>query len=90
MSLEDLPGFTPVYEETMVMLTAQWDAVVLGADRPAVPDSVRDQRRTVAALKKHFRTKNPRFTCLLHGDPHPSNTFTDRDDNPSFLDVYCG
>jgi aminoglycoside phosphotransferase (APT) family kinase protein len=86
MSLQDLPGFTPAYEEVMIGLAMMWDTVVLGADRPPVPAVIKNQERTVAAMKKHYATKNPRFLCLLHGDPHPGNTFIDADDKPSFLD----
>lgn len=70
----------------MVGLAQNWDAMVLSADRPQVCASFRDQARTTAALRKHFVTKNPRFLSLLHGDPHPSNTYLDAAGDPSFLD----
>lgn len=77
---------TPAYEHVMIGLTHMWDAVVLGADRPPFPDVIKNQERTVAAMKKHYATKNPKFVCLLHGDPHTGNTYLDADGNPRFLD----
>lgn len=82
----ELSWLTPTYEHVMVGLTMNWDAMVLSNDRPPIPEQIRGQERTVAALKKHFATKNPRFLCMLHGDPHTGNTFLDADGNPYFLD----
>lgn len=70
----------------MIELTAMWDVVVLGSDRPSIPDYIKDRQRVVAAMKKHYATKNPKFLCLLHGDPHPGNTFIDKHGVPGFLD----
>lgn len=86
MTLQDFPGFTPAYEQVMMGLAAMWDDVVLGIGRPPIPDTIKDQKRTVAAIKKHFATKNPKFMCLLHGDPHIGNTFVDPTGSPGFLD----
>ncbi|KAI8965045.1 kinase-like domain-containing protein [Daldinia sp. FL1419] len=86
ISTRDYPWLTPDYEEIMIGLTETWDDLVLAPGRPAVPDIIRNKERTVAAMKKHFATKNPKFLCLLHGDPHPGNTFIDQDGKPSFLD----
>ncbi|KAM6504760.1 hypothetical protein FSOLCH5_015255 [Fusarium solani] len=86
-STTDHPWLTPAYEDIMIGLTTMWDAQVLGAGRPPFPDVVKGSReRTVAALKKHFATKNPKFICLLHGDPHTGNTYLDDAGNPRFLD----
>ncbi|KAI2606627.1 kinase-like domain-containing protein [Hypoxylon sp. NC1633] len=52
----------------------------------AVPNTIKNKERTVAAIKKHFTTKNPRFIYLIHSNPPPSNTFINQNDNPSFLD----
>jgi thiamine kinase-like enzyme len=71
----------------MIALTEMWDAQILGADRPPCPDIIKNSRdRTVAALKKHFATKNPKFMSLIHGDPHTGNTYLDKAGNPRFLD----
>ncbi|KAI6080820.1 kinase-like domain-containing protein [Hypoxylon rubiginosum] len=85
-SMEDYPWLTSNYEEVMIGLTENWDQVVLGPGRPPVPASIKNKEQTVAAMKKHFATKNPQFLCLVHGDPHPGNTFIDKDDKPGFLD----
>ncbi|KAI6082455.1 kinase-like domain-containing protein [Hypoxylon rubiginosum] len=82
----DYPWLTSNYEEVMIGFTENWDQVVLGPGQPPVPASIKNKEQTVAAMKKHFATKNPRFLCLIHGDPHPGNTFIDKDDKPSFLD----
>ncbi|KAI5925082.1 kinase-like domain-containing protein [Camillea tinctor] len=85
-SMEEFPWLTPNYEEVVIGLAEAWDRVVLGPDRPPVPDIIKDKQRTVNAMKKHHATKNPRFLCLVHGDPHSGNTFIDQDGNPNFLD----
>jgi len=84
-------GATPTkeyssYEAVMLGLALNWEAMVLSDDRPPAPEEIRNQERTVAALKKHFTTKNPKFVAVLHGDPHIGNTFIDADDKPYFLD----
>ncbi|KAF4473052.1 aminoglycoside phosphotransferase [Fusarium albosuccineum] len=86
-SMEDHPWLKPAYEHVMIGLTMMWDNQVLGADRPPCPDIIKGSReRTVGAMKKHFATKNPKFICLLHGDPHTGNTYLDKEGNPRFLD----
>lgn len=77
---------TPAYEHVMLGLALNWDAMVLAADRPPIPEEIRDQKRTVAAMKKHFATKNPKYMCILHGDPHSGNTYLDGAGSPYFLD----
>ncbi|RSL91491.1 hypothetical protein CEP52_014234 [Fusarium oligoseptatum] len=87
MTEADNPWLTNVYEETMINLTAMWDAQILAEGRPPFPDIIKgSQERTVAAMKKHFATKNPKFISLLHGDPHTGNTFIGQDGRPRFLD----
>ncbi|KAH7126519.1 kinase-like domain-containing protein [Dactylonectria estremocensis] len=86
MSMVEHPWLTPAYEHVMIGLTMMWDDQVLGADRPPFPDAIKNRERTVAAMKKHYLTKNPKFICLLHGDPHTGNTYIDRAGNPHFLD----
>ncbi|RGP78704.1 aminoglycoside phosphotransferase [Fusarium longipes] len=81
------PWIVPTYEAMMMSLTKIWDAQILGADRPPCPDIIKDSRkRTVAAPRKHFATKNPKFMSLIHGDPHTVNTYLDKAGNPRFLD----
>ncbi|KAH7161053.1 kinase-like domain-containing protein [Dactylonectria macrodidyma] len=86
MSMAEHPWLTPAYEHVMIGLTMMWDDQVLGADRPPFPDIIKNRERTVAAMKKHYLTKNPKFICLLHGDPHTGNTYIDQAGNPRFLD----
>lgn len=52
-----------------------YDEVVNGDDRPPVPAYLRDQGRMATALAKHYRTHNPLFRCLVHGDAHTGNTY---------------
>lgn len=85
-ALADHPWLTRDYPATILSLAVMWDDVVLGADRPHVPDVIRGRDRTVAALKKHFAAASPRFQCVLHGDPHPGNVYIDAEGRPSFLD----
>ncbi|KAH6886335.1 kinase-like domain-containing protein [Thelonectria olida] len=85
-TLESHPWIIPAYEHVMIGLTMMWEASVFGEDRPPFPEVIKNQARTQAALKKHFATKNPRFSCQLHGDPHTGNTFLDKDERPFFLD----
>ncbi|CAJ2508683.1 Uu.00g137090.m01.CDS01 [Anthostomella pinea] len=82
----EYPWLTPSYEEVMIGLADQWENVVLGADRPPIPDMIQNKDRTVAAMRKHFATKNSKFLCVVHGDPHLGNTFLDREGQPGFLD----
>ncbi|KAF4435945.1 putative aminoglycoside phosphotransferase protein [Fusarium austroafricanum] len=87
VSQADCPWITPTYEGIIIGLTLMWDDQILGADRPPCPDIIKGSReRTVAAIKKHFATKNPKFRSLIHGDPHSGNTFIDKTGKPSFLD----
>ncbi|KAM0208079.1 hypothetical protein ACHAPA_011351 [Fusarium lateritium] len=86
-SYTDYPWITPSYEGMMIALTDMWDAQIHGANRPPCPDTIKNSReRTVAAIKKHFATKNPKFMSLIHGDPHTGNTYLDKAGNPRFLD----
>ncbi|RFN50696.1 putative aminoglycoside phosphotransferase protein [Fusarium flagelliforme] len=84
---EKYPWMKPSYEGMIMGLTELWYNQVHGEDRPPLPAIIKDSRvRTVSALKKHFRTKNPDFRCVIHGDPHTGNTYIDGDGNPKFLD----
>lgn len=86
-TLKDHPRLTPdIYEQSIIDLADQWDTVVCGEDRPEVPKDIKSGQRTVPALKKHFASKNPRFSCVLHGDPHPWNTYIDEHGKLCFLD----
>ncbi|KAG8673658.1 hypothetical protein FPOAC2_07112 [Fusarium poae] len=86
-SSEKYPWITPSYEGMVMALAAMWDDQIHGADRPPCPDVIKNSReRTVAAIKKHFATKNPNFISLIHGDPHTGNTYSDKAGNPRFLD----
>lgn len=77
-----------IYDVTMRGLLGMWDELILGADRPPLPPILKDSReRTSRALETYFASRNPRFRCLVHGDPHSGNTYL-KDDNKDvrFLD----
>ncbi|KAH8664551.1 kinase-like domain-containing protein [Xylariales sp. PMI_506] len=83
------PRFWPAYQRVMLALAApeKWDKVVLGEDRPKVPEVFRNRNRVVSAMAKHFMIQNPKFQCLIHADPHHGNTYLDKETGePGFLD----
>ncbi|KAI0809322.1 kinase-like domain-containing protein [Xylaria sp. FL0064] len=82
---EDYPWLTSDYDQAILTLMKTYNAVVNGPDRPYVHEYLRDQDRVTAVLKKHYRSRNPKFQCLLHGDAHLGNTYLDRG-APRFLD----
>ncbi|KAI1779449.1 kinase-like domain-containing protein [Hypoxylon cercidicola] len=67
-------------------LCSRWDDLIHGAHRPPLPAIVKDETRVRAALAKHFRLRNPRFRCLVHGDAHVGNTWLHQGVEPRFLD----
>lgn len=83
---EDYPWLTAHYDQAILSLMETYDAVVLSDDRPSgIHDYLKDQGRMTAVLKKHYRMRNPKFQCMLHGDPHTGNTYFFQD-QPRFLD----
>ncbi|CAK7212675.1 hypothetical protein SBRCBS47491_001547 [Sporothrix bragantina] len=65
-----------IYDVTMRGLLGMWDELILGEDRPVLPAILKDSReRTSKALENYFASRNPRFRCLVHGDPHSGNTY---------------
>lgn len=75
------------YDNIILGMTMNWDNMVLAEGRPELPPIIKNSReRVVAALKKHFAIRNPRFQAILHGDPHTGNTFIDKAGNPRFID----
>lgn len=86
ISLPEYSWVTPDYEDVMMGLTNLWDKLVLAPDRPPFPDFVKDRERTVAVMKRHYATKNPKFICLIHGDPHAANTYLDQKGDLHFYD----
>lgn len=83
---EDYPWLTSHYEQAILSLMETYEAVVLSDDRPAgIHDYLKDQERMTAVLKKHYRSRNPKFQCMVHGDPHTGNTYL-VEDQPRFLD----
>ncbi|EOA89367.1 hypothetical protein ACJQWK_09439 [Exserohilum turcicum] len=85
LEASDYPWLTSDYDEAIYALMKTYDAVVKGPDRPEIHDYLKDQQRITAVLKKHFAQRNPRFRCLIHGDPHTGNTYL-VDGAPRFLD----
>ncbi|KAI3328047.1 kinase-like domain-containing protein [Xylariaceae sp. AK1471] len=81
----DYLWLTSDYDQAILTLMQTYDAVVKSPGRPEVHAYLRDQNRVTAALKKHYRSRNPKFQCLLHGDAHLGNTYLDNG-APRFLD----
>jgi len=81
----DYPWLTSDYDQAILSLMDMYESVVKRADRPEIPDYLKDQGRVTAALKKHYALRNPRFRCLLHGDSHTGNTYF-VNGAPRFLD----
>lgn len=83
---EDYPWLTAHYDQAILSLMETYDAVVLSDDRPSgIHGYLKDQTRMTAVLKKHYRSRNPKFQCLVHGDPHTGNTYI-VEGQPRFLD----
>ncbi|KAI2619470.1 kinase-like domain-containing protein [Hypomontagnella submonticulosa] len=81
----DYPWLTSDYDQAILTLMKTFDTVVHSPGRPAVPEYLKDQERVTTALKKHYGSRNPKFRCLLHGDPHTGNTYLEKG-QPRFLD----
>ncbi|KAI1753833.1 kinase-like domain-containing protein [Xylaria castorea] len=81
----DYPWLTSDYDQALLTLMQTYETVVNGADRPPVHPYLKDQERVTDVLKKHYRSRNPKFQCLLHGDAHLGNTYLDKG-APRFLD----
>ncbi|TPX08068.1 uncharacterized protein E0L32_010268 [Thyridium curvatum] len=81
----DYPWLTSDYDQIILTLLETYDQVVNGPDRPDIPAALRNQARVTAAVRKHFAMRNPRFQCLLHGDPHVANAYLENG-APRFLD----
>ncbi|KAI0384854.1 kinase-like domain-containing protein [Hypomontagnella monticulosa] len=73
------------YDTIMFALCARWGDLIHAPHRPPLPDIVKDEARIRAALTKHFKSRNPRFRCLVHGDAHIGNTWIYKG-APRFLD----
>ncbi|KAI1770681.1 kinase-like domain-containing protein [Hypoxylon cercidicola] len=81
----DFPWLTSDYDLAILSLMETYDAVVHSPGRPEVHDYLKSQERIMTATKKHYASRNPKFQCLLHGDPHTGNTYLDKG-APRFLD----
>ncbi|KAL1882291.1 hypothetical protein Daus18300_000777 [Diaporthe australafricana] len=83
---EDYPWLTAHYDQAILSLMETFDEVVHSDDRPpGIPDYLKDQKRITAVLEKHYRSRNPLFQCMVHGDAHTGNTYLVQD-QPRFLD----
>lgn len=83
---EDYPWLRAHYDQAILSLMETYEAVVLSEDRPSgIHDYLKDQKRMTAVLKKQWRLRNPKFQCMVHGDPHTGNTYLVQD-QPRFLD----
>lgn len=83
---EDYPWLTAHYDQAIMSLMETYDAVVLSDDRPpGIHNYLKNQERMTAVLKKHYQSRNPKFRCMIHGDPHTGNTYFFQD-QPRFLD----
>ncbi|KAI1767350.1 kinase-like domain-containing protein [Hypoxylon sp. FL1150] len=81
----DFPWLTSDYDLAILHLMESYETVVNSPGRPEIHDYLMSQARITAALKKHYASRNPKFQCLLHGDPHTGNTYLD-EGAPRFLD----
>ncbi|KAI1389005.1 kinase-like domain-containing protein [Hypoxylon trugodes] len=82
----EYPWADPEYYDGLIWaLASRWDDLILGENRPPLPDILKDEKRIKAALKKHYSSRNPRFLTLQHGDPHLGNTYLIQGE-PRFLD----
>lgn len=83
---EDYPWLTAHYDQAILSLMETYDQVVHADNRPpGIPDFLKDQARITAVLEKHYRSRNPLFQCMVHGDAHTGNTYLVQD-QPRFLD----
>ncbi|KAI1339652.1 kinase-like domain-containing protein [Xylariaceae sp. FL0016] len=78
----------PLHDMVRALLApAAWDPLFGGADRPpAVPEHMADRERALAAFETLWRTTDPRFRCVVHGDAHIGNTFISAAGEPGFID----
>ena len=83
---ENYPYITPDYEQLFLGLMPNYIERINAEDGPLIPGYLRDHKRVTAAVQKYCRTRNPRFRCLVHGDPHIGNTYLTRDGQVRFVD----
>ena len=83
---EKYPCITSDYPELVLNLMQQYDEFINAKDGPPVLDYLRDKKRAIAAVEKYHRTRNPRFRCLIHCDPHVGNAYLMRDGQVRFID----
>lgn len=84
---EHHPWMINDYDDVILAMLQTYGEVVNGPDRPeGVFDYLKDQDRMIAAHQKHYRTRNPKFHCLVHGDAHTGNTFAAPGGGPCFID----
>ncbi|KAM0295394.1 hypothetical protein HYE67_006492 [Fusarium culmorum] len=82
-----VPWLDSHYETSVLGLCSMWDAIVLGEDRPPIPEHMKDQKRMTAVITKWFATRNPKFQCILHGDAHLGNmAWSEEQDTPVLVD----
>jgi hypothetical protein len=80
-------GSSSVRAVTDVILGEEhWNAHFSAPYAPALPPSLQDRERILAALKAMWRDDDERPLALSHYDPHLGNTFIDADGRPGFLD----
>ncbi|RYP61854.1 hypothetical protein DL769_007543 [Monosporascus sp. CRB-8-3] len=85
MKQEDYHWITPDYGQLILGLMRTYDARIGADDGPAVLDYLRDQRGAVAVLGTYYKTRNPKFQCLLRGDVHTGNVYLTPDGSPNFV-----
>jgi hypothetical protein len=76
------------YQATILsLLTPEAWSIRFGTkgEIPPVKDFMIDRERIKKAYITLWRTANPRFRCVIHGDPHTGNTFI-TPEGPGFLD----
>ncbi|KAH8655414.1 kinase-like domain-containing protein [Xylariales sp. PMI_506] len=80
-------GANPLQGMIVSLMSAPaWESRFAEGEQPPVPESMTDRKRMLAAWKTLWRTVDPRFTCVVHGDCHVGNTFITPTGEPSFID----
>ncbi|KAI1496077.1 kinase-like domain-containing protein [Biscogniauxia marginata] len=81
----DYPWLTSSYESALFSLVQNYDVITRSPGRPEIPEGLMDQKRVEAAMRKAYRSRNPKFECIVHGDAHIGNTYLENGE-PRFID----
>lgn len=87
-----LRGESPMRGIALEMLVAESadcvrkNLAVLGEDFLAEYPELLDIERMKACFRTMWTTEDPKYRCIVHGDPHIANTFITAEGEPGFLD----